>query len=140
MPDDTTELGSNHFDANAYLGTLDRPTLTVGRHTFVGNFLGVEDWLRFTPRLERLADGALGAGDITRLIADLTNAIFRPPRWWKLATPWAYAELRKMPLHVQLKALEHFIRSQATALNPMSEEPPALRETVTEAAALSSSG
>ena len=134
MPDQ--DHGSNHFDANAYLGTLDRPSLTVGKHTFAGRFLGVEDWLRFTPRLDQLAAGQLPPTEMRGLIRDLTNAIFPPPAWWRLATPWAYAELQKMPLTVQLKALEHFIRSQASALNPVSEEPPALRVMVNEAAAL----
>jgi hypothetical protein len=113
--------GVNHFDADAYLGTLERPTLTVGGRAFNGRFLGVEDWLRFAPRLDALAQGALPPTAMKALIRDLTCAIFPPPAAWKLWTwgrPFAYSELRKMPLAVQLRALEHFTRSQATALNP----------------------
>jgi hypothetical protein len=133
--------GVNHFDADAYLGTLERPSLTVGGRTFEGRFLGVEDWLRFAPKLDALAAGALPPTAMKALIRELTAAVFPPPpRWrvWRWGRPTAHGELAKLPLAVQLQALGHFTRSQATALDPMSdrsEAPPALGVIVSAAAA-----
>ena len=109
-----------HFNANPYLEALDRPTLTIGPHTFHGRYLSLPHWLLLSERVIALQENRLSVDERQGLIRDMTDLIFPPPPWWRPWAPWARVELMKLPLPVQLEALKNFIRSQARATNPLT--------------------
>jgi hypothetical protein len=120
---------------------MERPTLTVpprrpgGRPlAFTGGFLSIEQWARLEGRVREMQAGALPVEQIQRLIRDMTDAIFTPPPWWAPWRAWASVELAKLPLGLQLEALNRFTASQVTALRPSATEPPAPAETSSVAA------
>lgn len=123
---------ANHFDAAALLAAMERPTLTLqprrpgGRpRTFTGGFLSIEQWARLEERVRALQAGTLSVAEIQHLIRDMTDAIFGRPPWWAPWRAWVSVELAKLPLGVQLEALNAFTASQVTALRPSATTPPA---------------
>lgn len=120
----------NHFDANALLRAMERPTLTVpprregGRPiTFTGGFISLPQWAMVRDRLDLYRQGTLPVEHLRELIRDLTDLIFGRPPWWAPWRPCASVELLRLPLSVQLRALQSFTESQVTALR-LSETPP----------------
>jgi hypothetical protein len=132
---------ANHFDAAALLAAMERPTLTVpprrpgGRpRTFTGGFLSIEQWARLEERVREMQAGTLPVVEIQRLIRDMTDEVFGRPPWWAPWRAWPAVELARLPLGVQLEALNAFIASQVTALNRSATTPPAPVETSPAAA------
>lgn len=112
-----------HFDADAALRAMERPYFTVPPrrpggtpHRFVGGFLSLEQWARVQDRVQRYGEGQLAPHELTTLIRDMTDALFGRPPWWAPWRPWAAVEMTRLPLNLQLEALNAFIRSQTEAM------------------------
>jgi len=112
-----------HFDADAALRAMERPYFTVPPrrpgwkpHRFVGGFLSLEQWARLQDRVQRYGAGQLAPHELSTLIRDMTDALFGTPPWWAPWRKWAALEMRRLPLNLQIEALNASIRSQTEAM------------------------
>lgn len=131
------------FDAAAILAAMERPVLTVPHPrrpktgptiTFVGGYLSIEQWASLQDRVMLMQRAELPVEQLKGLIRDLTDAIFPAPPWWAPWRSWASLELAKLPLAVQLEAIETFTASQVAALRVKMPATPTVPLGTTQAA------
>lgn len=119
MTRDATDAPLGHFDGDAYLAALRRPTLTLGGRTYTGRLLSFDEWAQFSHRLTGEGAGIRGnsivdARRFRALVRDLTTTIYGRGRpWWALWRPTVAQQLLAAPLAVQLAALTSFSKSQS---------------------------
>lgn len=111
-------MAESSFDGDAYLASLQLPTLTLKGRTHTGRLLSLPEFLRFRERLTGPAAGVQGNAIVDprrfqQLVHDLTWAIYGRGRpWWAVWRPTIAAQLLAMPAAVQVEALLSFSQSQ----------------------------
>jgi hypothetical protein len=112
------------FDADAYLETLQPPTIKIGGKEYVGRLLSIEEWLPFEPRLNKIAKQEADVDEIRDTIRDYCNLVFQPT--WKdlfnFRRKTVAEQIVALPPRALLKAAADFFESQARALNGPSGE------------------
>lgn len=112
---------ANHFDADAYLEAMQRPSVTIDGRVFVGRLLSFDEWSAFAGRFTPAASGVRGNAieqnqKFAALVRDVTTAILGTGRpWWAFWRPTIAQRIARLPAAAQIAFLNSFSRSQADA-------------------------
>lgn len=109
------------IDVDAYIESLEPPSITIGGKTYVGQFLSLEEWLPFEARFQMFASkgGTIDLKTLKKLIRDYCYLAF-PEKWYKLFNPWHKTmgdRVNALPPAAILKVMRDFFESQARVLD-----------------------
>lgn len=125
------------FDADAFVATLPRPTLTLGGETFVGCHLAADVQTAHLQRLEALRAGTLSDRETRAAVRALLAACFPDPVAPAPAHPWWAVWRRRpaaltvadlveaLPLPAQIEAFAHCVAVLVHGTSPPSPSEPA---------------
>lgn len=107
-----------HFDADTFRAAHEEPTLVVGGKLYVGQLLGIEEWLGYAGELNRLrANAETSQAAYLRFYRRYLRAVF-PRAWWNVWAPDPVYALLRLPWAVVAEALDRFFILQAHASTP----------------------
>lgn len=119
-----------HFDADAYLEAIEKPSLTIGGRVYEGELLSLEEYLPFIKRLNKFAE--LNTEELKdpveiakleieyeSLRQDFFRAIF-PKKWIYLIHGDPVKKLQKLPF--KDKIFGDFFGLCAAAVSPKAPE------------------
>lgn len=102
---------------NELVKALEPPTITIGRHTWVGRILSYEEFAPFRDGLLRLADDAkepLSPAEQLTFVESYLRAVF-PPRWAMVWRGDPVRTLMRSPPVVLHEVLKDFLACQLRA-------------------------
>ncbi len=114
-------------DADAYLESLQPPSIKIGGVTYTGEFLSIEEWLPFEPRFKKLANMGTDGLDLkfwTKLILDFCDLAFpiRMRDAWNPRFTSVGQRVLKLPPFIQMKVMADFFASQQRGLGTVASE------------------
>jgi hypothetical protein len=116
-------------DVDAYLESLQPPTIKINGVTHVGKFLSHDEYMPFMMMLNKVGSSEAEDWEIKKLILDYCGKAFPRTRkqWWsdlfRSITPFVKpnptvgAQVIALPPTAMMKVMIDFFQSQARALN-----------------------